>query len=173
MTVVHPAAGTVGAVARAVVVLGLPRRRADGLLPREAGPEGGEQVRHGGCCLAERWASAGNGVRDPAGAVVRRRRQRWVGCQVRDSLIGRGPQAGPCSTGVLKKSARCDKVARELAGSSPSTAVACPRPPRASVTWAAGGPAVLTRVPVSVTAPRVSRTKTPPPSPPSVSFSCT
>jgi hypothetical protein len=71
------------------------------------------------------------------------------------SILFRSPLRD-CSMGVLKKSARCDRAARELAGRSPRTAAVGARPARASVTWAAGGLAAVVRVTVSVTAPRLS-----------------
>jgi hypothetical protein len=80
---------------------------------------------------------------------------------------------GVCSTGVLKKSAMCDRAARELGGRSPSSAAIGERPASASATPAAGGPAVSPRLAVSVTPLRLSTSKMPPPSPPSVSFCCT
>src|SRR3974377_1229880 len=88
-------------------------------------------------------------------------------------LLGAGvSRAGICSTGVLKNSAGCDRAARELPGRSPSAAVG-PRPASASVPSAAGGPAACSRLTVRVTAPRLSRSKMPPPLPPSISVSRT
>src|SRR5215475_16198713 len=72
-------------------------------------------------------------------------------------------QVGVGPTGVLKKSARCDRAARELAGRSPSTAAAGGRPASASATSAAGGPAVAAGVAVIMTPSPLSRSKMPPP----------
>ena len=61
-----------------------------------------------------------------------------------------GSQAGACRAGVLKKSAMRDRAARELAGRSARAVPAGVRPARASVTSAARGPVVVTRVTLSV-----------------------
>jgi hypothetical protein len=73
----------------------------------------------------------------------------------------------------LKKSAIRNKAVLERAERPRNTAASVERPASASVTWAAGGPRVTIRVAASVAAPRLSTSKMPPPSPPSVSFSCT
>lgn len=80
---------------------------------------------------------------------------------------------GSNSTGVVKKSAMYNRAVRELAGRSLRMSAADARPARTSATCAAGGPAVIIRVTVSVTPSRLSRSNTPPPSPPSISCSCT